>query len=287
MTVTSDQPGLHSPEIARKTWRTLEPYHGIIYFTPHAEAEYAKLGVIGRDGYFASRGAPLGAATAELVISTFFNFHPSLVRHAIPAVWEKATPDAFLAARLRAADAALREILGNEVGGDEVAEAAVLAERAARRASIVGRPLCAAHVSLPWPNEPHLVLWHAISILREYRGDGHIAALVSCDLDACEALVTHGASNDGEISGGVLQRSRAWPQDEWEAAKGRLAARGLYEGDGLTEAGSALRERVEALTDDAAADAWTALSAEEAERLRALVRPWSRAIVEGGVFGLR
>jgi hypothetical protein len=287
MTVTSDQPGAHSPEIARKMWRTLEPYHGIIYFTPHAEAEYAKLGITGRDAYFASRSAPLGAVSAELVISTFFNFHPSLVRHAIPAVWEKATPEAVLAARLRAADRALREILGDEVGGDAVAEAALLAERAGRRVSIVGRPLCAAHASLPWPDEPHLVLWHAISILREYRGDGHIAALVSCDLDACEALVTHGAANGNEISGGVLQRSRAWPQEEWEAAKARLAARGLYEGDGLTEAGTALRERVEALTDDAAADAWTALSTEEAERLRALVRPWSRAISESGVFGLR
>jgi hypothetical protein len=287
VTVTSDQNEIHSPEIARKMWRTLEPYHGIVYFTPYAEAEYAKLGITGRDGYFASRSAPLGAASAELVISTFFNFHPSLVRHAIPAVWERVSPEAIVAARLRAADSGLRELLGDGVGGDEVAEAAALAERAARRVSIVGRPLCAGHASLRWPEEPHLVLWHAISILREYRGDGHIAALVSCNLDACEALVTHAAVDGSDIPDGVLQRSRAWPEDEWEAAKTRLTARGLYEGDRLTAAGTALRERIEALTDDLAADAWAALSVEEAERLRTLVRPWSRAIVESGVFGMR
>jgi len=287
MTLTSEPPGIHSPELARKMWRTLEPYHGIVYFTPHAEAEYAELGIRGRDGYFASRSAPLGAASAELVISTFYNFHPSVVRHAIPAVWEKASPEAIVAARLRAADAALREVLGEEVAGDAVAEAAVLAERAARRASIIGRPLFAGHASLPWPDEPHLALWHAISLLREYRGDGHIAALVACELDGCEALVTHAGANDAGISDSALKRSREWPDDEWQAAKDRLTMRGLYDENGLSQAGLALRDRIEAMTDEAAADAWSAISVEEATRLRALVRPWSRAIVEGGTFGLR
>jgi hypothetical protein len=176
-------------------WRTLEPYHGIVYFTPYADEAYAKLGITGRDGYFASRAAPLGAASAELVISTFFNFHPGLVRHAIPAVWDKASPTAIVAARLAAVDLALREILGDQVDGDEVVEAASLAERAARAISIEGRPLCAGHASLPWPEPPHLVLWHAITLLREYRGDGHIAALVTAGLDPCEALVAHAALN--------------------------------------------------------------------------------------------
>jgi hypothetical protein len=276
-----------SPELARKMWRTLEPYHGIIYFTPHAAAEYATLGIEGRDGYFASRAAPLGPVSAEMVIATFYNFHPGLVRHAIPGVWEKATPADILAARLAAADLALREILGDAVDGDEIVQAAVLAERVARAASIAGRPLFAAHASLPWPEPPHLVLWHAISLLREFRGDGHIAALVTACLDPCEALITHAGANDSGIGFSVLQQSRSWPKQEWEAAEARLTERGLFDGERLTEAGNALRERVETVTDEAAADAWTAITTEEADRLRALVRPWSRSVVESGVFGLR
>ncbi|MGH9047820.1 MAG: SCO6745 family protein [Acidimicrobiales bacterium] len=287
MTTTSEHPGIHSPELARKMWRTLEPYHGIVYFTPHAEIAYAKLGIEGRDGYFASRSAPLGAASAELVISTFYNFHPGLVRHAIPATWEKASPEAILAARLSAADAALREILGEAITGDEVTEAAMLAERAARNASIVGRPLFAAHATLPWPEEPHLALWHAITLLREFRGDGHIAALVVEEIDGCEALITHGGANADGISLDVLRRSRAWPEAEWAAAGRRLKERGLFDGERLTAEGSSLRDRVESMTDSAATQAWSVISAEEAERLRALVRPWSRAIAESGVFGLR
>jgi hypothetical protein len=285
MTTTSGRTA--SPELARKMWRTLEPYHGIIYFTPHAEAEYAKLGIEGRDGYFASRGAPLGAVSAEVIISTFFNFNPRLIRRAIPAAWDKASPEAILAARLRAADLALREILGDQVTGAYVERAATLAERAARAASIEGRPLFAAHAALPWPDEPHLSLWHSITLLREYRGDGHIAALVTAGLDPVEALITHAGAGDGAVAYDVLKRSRAWGDEDWEAGKQRLTERGLFAGDGLTEEGTGVRDRIEALTDESAAPAWSAITEEEGEELRGLVRPWSRRIVESGVFGLR
>jgi len=267
-------------------WRTLEPYHGIVYFTPHAAEQYAQLGIEGRDGYFASRAAALGPVGADVVLATFYNFHPSLVRHAIPAAWRRASPEAIVAARLRAADLALRDALGNQVESDAVAEAAALAQRAARSAPLAGRPLYAAHAALPWPSAPHLVLWHAITLLREYRGDGHIAALVLSGLDPCEALLTHGAAGTG-VSPEALQRSRAWPQEEWDAARRRLTERGLLFGDQLSAAGTALRQQIENQTDRAAAPAWAVLTDNEAQRLRELVRPWSRQIVESGVFGLR
>ncbi len=284
---TNQEPG-HSDraEVARKMWRTLEPYHGIVYFSPHAAEQYAGVGIEGRDGYFASRSAPLGPVSAEVVIATFYNFHPTLVRHAIPAVWDRAAPATILAARLRAADLALREILGAEAEGDEVAEAAALAERAARAATIAGRPLFAAHAALEWPIAPHLVLWHAITLLREYRGDGHIAALLLADLDPCEALITYGGA-DATVGLGALKTSRSWPDDDWESASRRLSARGLLNGDQLSAAGVALRKQVEVQTDEAAAPAWATLDEEEATRLRAIVRPWSRRIIESGVFGLR
>ena len=67
---------------ARKTWRTLEPIHGLIYFAPQAADAYAALGVTGRSGYFASRSSPMGAVNADVVIAAFFNFDPGLVRAA-------------------------------------------------------------------------------------------------------------------------------------------------------------------------------------------------------------
>src|SRR6476646_6255822 len=92
--------------IARKMWRTLEVYHGAIYFVPEARDAYAELGVTDRMmGYFGSRAAPMGAVPAEVVIATFFNFHPTLIRACVPEAWGRATPARVPAARLSAVDA--------------------------------------------------------------------------------------------------------------------------------------------------------------------------------------
>lgn len=268
-------------------WRTLEPYHGMVYFAPEAVAAYSEAGLDDpAAGYFASRSAAMGAVGAEVVIATFFNFHPSLVRRMVPRCWELATPGRMLSARLAAADAALRRALGPAVGSAEMVEAAGLARRAATTPgmSMSGRPLYAGHVALEWPSEPHLVLWHAVSVLREYRGDGHIAALTAAGVDGCEALVAHAAS--GEVGKEVLLATRAWSEDEWEAASGRLRARGwLDPGGAFTEAGRDHRAWVEDATDRLALAPWEALGDDACRRLRELVRPWSRTIAESGVLG--
>ena len=273
--------------IARKTWRTLEPYHGLVYFAPEPVAAYAAIGIEGRTGYFASRAAPMGAVSAEVVQATFFNFEPGLVQRAMEGAWEVAPPAELVAARLRGADGALRAVLGDDVvGGAEVAEAADLARAAAVAGTPEGRPLFAGHASLPWPQEPHLVLWHAISLLREHRGDGHVACLLVEGLDGCEALVVHGAS--GEVAPAVLQASRAWPDAEWAAARDRLVGKGWLDGaGGLTDTGRQARQRIEDRTDALALAPWQALGEPGCERLRQLVRPWSKAIVASGTFGFR
>src|SRR3546814_15571076 len=97
-----------SPLTARKTWRTLEPIHGYIYFAPEAVDAYAALGVVGRSGYFGSRSAPMGAVPAEVVIATFFTFDPGLVRHAVDGLWDTVSPAALIDARFGAAAAMLR-----------------------------------------------------------------------------------------------------------------------------------------------------------------------------------
>jgi hypothetical protein len=278
--MTADKEAL----LARKTWRTIEPLHGMIYFVPEAAEEYAKLGIVGRSGYFASRAAPMGAVTAEVVVSTFFNFNPELVHAAIPAAWETTTPAALVDARLEAADRAFRRLLGDEaVGSADMKRAAELARGLAEGAAIrmEGRPLCAGHASLPWPDAPHLALWHAQSILREFRGDGHIALLVSHGLSGIDALLTHGAS--GEVPAGLLRSTRGWGERPWEAAIMSMRSRGwLTESHELTftEWGADQRRAIEEGTDRLAAAPYLALGDEGCAELRSLVRPWSKAFAE-------
>lgn len=276
------------PVIARKTWRTVEPVHTMVYFAPEAAEEYGSLGVTDPSmGYFGSRAAPMGAVPAETVIATFFNFHPDLVRRAVPRVWSIASPEKLVDARLRAADRALQRLLGEGIASPDVAEAADLARRAALAASdhCEGRPLFAAHASLPWPEEPHLSLWHTQTLLREFRGDAHVAALVAEGITNVEALVLHAAT--GEIPAEVLRATRAWPPDEWNAAVEGLARRGLVapgDAPALTEAGATHRQWVEDRTDLGALPAYEALGEDGCQRLRELARPFSRAIVDAGAL---
>jgi hypothetical protein len=274
------------PITARKQHRTLEPFHGVVYFSAEAFEAYAAIGITDRQmGYFASRAAPMGPVPAEVVIATFFNFAPAEVHRWIPAAWSIATPTQVLDARLAGIDATLRRILGDEVlNGPEVAEAAALARTAVAAARPEGRALFAGHLSLPWPEPAHLQLWHALSLLREHRGDGHVACLVERDVSGCEALVLHGAT--GEVASAILQSTRARTDAEWGEAVVGLQQRGWLDADGaLTEAGTAGRRSIEDRTDELAVAPWRHLGLDGCDRLRHLVRPLSRAIVESGSFG--
>ncbi|MGH9301005.1 MAG: SCO6745 family protein [Acidimicrobiales bacterium] len=265
-------------------WRTLEPYHGMIYFVPEADQAYQEVGLEpGRMGYFASRSAPMGAVTAEVVVATFFNFNPSLVHKAIPRAWELADPGAIIWARQGAADRALRRLIGSGIDSSDMADAADTARAAAQVCRPEGRPLYAGHAGLEWPDEPHLVLWHAISLLREFRGDGHIAAMVSEDVSGIEALLIHAGT--GDIPSSVLQSSRAWPDADWDRARAGLVQRGWLDDAGaLTPDGRAHRSRVEEATDTMATAPWNHIGEQACDRLRRIVRPWSRAISEAGTF---
>ncbi len=272
------------PCLARKTWRTMEPLHGMIYFVPEAAEAYGALGVTGRDGYFASRAAPMGAVSAEVVISTFFNFNPELVHAAIPRAWESTTPDALVAARFDAVDGAFLRIVGDDVvSSGEMRRAAELARAMAEDAStrIEGRPLCAGHAQVPWPDAPHLVLWHAQSILREYRGDAHIALLLTHGLSGIDALLTHAAA--GDVAAALLRSTRGWPDEDWDTAADSMRMRGwLAEGDDLTFTawGADQRREIEAQTDRLAAHPYASLGEEGCAEIRALTRPWSKMFSE-------
>jgi hypothetical protein len=280
-----------SPLTARKTWRIVEPLHGLVYFAPEAPAAYARLGLRQESGYFVSRSAPMGAVSDTTVIATFYNFRPTLVRAAMTGAWETVAPGQVLAARLDAADTALRRMLGDAVVSSEMERAATLARSAAVRAGdrCAGRPLFAGHAGLDWPTEPHTVLWHAQTLLREYRGDGHIAALLIHDLDPVEALIMHAAS--GDVPMGFLRSTRGWTDAEWDDGVSRLRGRGWVEpptpegGLALTTDGHSVRQRIEDVTDRRAVFPYQALGEEGCAELRTLARPFSRAVVDAAGLG--
>jgi hypothetical protein len=268
--------------MARRMWQALETLHMTVYFAPEPRDAYRRAGLRGGwMGYFASRSAPMGPVPAEVVVATFYNFHPRMVHRAIPDAWGFATPQQVLAARFGGADASLRRLLGDWVEGPEVAEAADLARQAMDGRDPAGRPLYAAHATLAWPEEPHLALWHAATLYREFRGDGHVACLLGEDIDGCEAHVLAAAA--GQLPGSVLREYRGWSEEEWSAAAARLQSRGWLEGDEtLTGQGRAARDAREQRTDELAMAPWHHLGADACARLLQLLDRPVRLVVEGG-----
>jgi hypothetical protein len=268
--------------MARRMWQALEILHMTVHFVPEPRDAYRRAGLRGGwMGYFASRSAAMGPVPAEVVMATFYNFHPRMVRRAIPDAWGFASPAEVLAARFEGADAALRRLLGRWVEGEEVAEAAGLARQAMEGQDPSGRPLFAAHAALAWPEAPHLALWHAATLYREFRGDGHVACLTVDGIDGCEAHVL--AAGAGQLPGSILREYRGWSEEEWAAAVGRLRDRGWVEADGsLTEAGRVGRDARERRTDELAMAPWRRLGEEGCGRLLELLGEPVRLVIEGG-----
>ncbi|MDX2528947.1 SCO6745 family protein [Streptomyces europaeiscabiei] len=274
-------PAVARRDPARVLHDVLEPYHAVLYYAPQVYEAFRGVGLSGTwRGYFGGRAAPLGAVTAPVVTAAFYHFRPSLVAAAVPAVWETAAPEKVLAARLAGVDAALRAVLGDVVDGPELAEAASLATDAAGACTVPGRPLGGANAALEPPTAAHLALWQAATTLREFRGDGHVAALTHAGFDGVEALVSITAAG-GEVRKDIQAR-RGWTDEEWAQGERRLRDRGLLDADGqLTLEGRVARNTVEELTDRFAAAPWNALGPAGTRRLHALLRPIGERVIDG------
>ncbi|MEJ1200037.1 MULTISPECIES: hypothetical protein [unclassified Streptomyces] len=270
----------------RRCHNALNSLHSTHYFSPDLGRELGDLGVTDpRAVNFAVRAAALGPVGAGAVTATFYNYKHDLVARHVPAVWETATPAQVLAARARAVDATLCRLLGDEtLASAEMSEAAGLALRAAEGCSRSARPLYSAHADLPVPEAPHLAFWHAATLLREHRGDGHLAALMAAGLDGLEALVTHTATGKGMAPKWIFT-TRGWTQEEWEAATDRLRDRGLIDDAGeLSERGVALRDEIERETDRLDAAPYAHLGAEGVARLTELGTSFARTALGAGAF---
>jgi hypothetical protein len=278
------EPAVIDPQAVTRLARRLEPLHSMIYFATEVGSELGELGITHpRAQYFAQRSAAMGAVGPGVVAATYFNFNPALIARFVPGIWATASPADVLNARVRAADGALRRLLGDAVSSRECERASVLARRATEACRPEDRVLYAAHADLPWPDEPHLVLWHAVTLLREYRGDGHLHALLGAGLSGLEALIMHTATGKGFLVE-VAQATRGWSAEQWGEASAGLRERGLITGDGwLTDSGAAFRDGVEAETSRLSTAPYASLGADAAE-LGELAGGLTRTILSAGAF---
>ena len=276
------QDGAAAAQLARRMWTLFEPVHAVTYFAPEARAAYAGAGLRGFwRGYFAGRAAPLGAVGPAPVTAAFFSFAAPMVSRALPAIWELVSPAEALRVRSAGAVAALRRLL-SEGDGAALAAAATAADMLAGvidGIDCAGRVLAAANAALPVPGDSLASLWHAATVLREHRGDGHVAALAAAGIDGCEALVLRAGI---DLSRETLQPIRGWDDTAWERAAGRLAARGWLGPDGaLTAEGATVHRAVEEATDRAASRPWEELGPEGSAALLTVLTPVARACAAG------
>jgi hypothetical protein len=271
-----------SATVARRLFGLTEPIAMVPYAAPEPTAEVMALGYRNYwDTYFAGRAAPLGRVPAEVVHAIFYNFADGEVARHIPYVWDVATPEAVLAARERGCAAAVRRILGDLADSPRVTRAADLATKAAMSPPTEGRPLYAALRTLCVPEEPVARLWHATNLLREHRGDGHVAALVAEGIGGLESHALHAVSQG--MPAETFGRIHHLPAATLAGVADRMRARGLIDGAGrITEAGRAAKARVEAVTDRLAMPPYDALSSTELEQLLADLEPLASALEAAG-----
>ncbi|WP_410645217.1 SCO6745 family protein [Amycolatopsis sp. lyj-346] len=268
----------HPEPVARRMYDLVEPLGLVPYFADEPDEALLALGLGSVwDAYFAGRAAPFGREMpAEAVHAVFYSFAPGEVARHIPRVWQLTTPEAALAARERGCVAGMRRILGDRAEDPAIARAGDLLLTAAISAPVVGRALFAALRALPVPQEPVARLWHAATLLREHRGDGHNVALLAEGVGGTEAHVLHALSVD--LPAKDFGRLGHLPEAQLTAVVDGMRARGLVGTDGwLTPAGRATKERVEALTDRLAEAPYNALSPGELDRLVAGLEPISAA----------
>ncbi|OBJ38655.1 hypothetical protein A5630_29195 [Mycolicibacterium mucogenicum] len=269
-----------TPILARRLFERFEPVHAITYFAPEARAAAVDLGYRSFwSGYFVTRSAPLGPVPPQVVEAVFYNFAGHRVAKSLAGAWDIATPQQALAAREAGAVAALRRY--GLTADDNLRTAADLLGRVARGAAVDGRPLFAALSAAPWPDEPVAALWHAATLLREQRGDAHVAALVAAGITGRESNVLHVAA--GRTTKEKVIATRDYDEAEWAAVTAQLAARGLLTADGsLTDAGRELKADIEYRTDAAAVPTLDVLSDTEVEMLFQTLTPIARMVVAGG-----
>lgn len=258
----------------------VEPIGALPYSADEPNEAMAALGFTDVwDIYFAGRAAPLGTSVpANVVHALFYNFAPGEVARHIPKVWRTATPEAVIAARQDGCVKALRRILAGHLDSPGFMRAVELLTEAAISAPLEGRPMYAALRTLSLPDEPVARLFHAASLVREHRGDGHICALMAEGIGGLEAHVLFAL--DLGIPAPTFGRIHHLPPTLLTELIDTMKARGLVEDEAtFTPAGRETKMRVEALTDDLAVVPYQVLEPGEIDELIALLEPLAQELV--------
>ena len=268
-----NDPGLMTASTARRMFELVEPIGVIPYSTDEPNEAMFALGFTNYwDTYFAGRAAPLGLVPAEVVDALFYSFAPGEVARHIPKVWRTTTPAAAIAARQIGCANALRRVLADHIDTPAFGRAAELLTRAATSAPVEGRPMYAALRTIPVTDDVVTRLFHAASLLREHRGDGHIAALMVEGVGRLEAHVL--LALDMNMPAEKFGRIHHLPAAQLGAVIAGMRDRGLIGDDGwLSEQGRAVKQRVESLTDDLAAKPYECLEQGELDELIAALEP--------------
>ena len=272
---------------SRQLAAALEPIAGQVYFSPECHANYQALGfgegrgvqdgvaMSNRVAYFTSRGSVMGQVSGQVVAATFAVFNPDLVIPSVEEGWKLTDATSICSARDRGAIAQLERILGaSPIGVDRARE---LLQRAVDPLRLEGRALFAGLRSLAMPTTALGATWRLADMLREYRGDSHIAAWLSEGLDAVEVCLLT------DVFSGLPMRTysatRGWRTEQFDPATERLVSRGLLEvnGDAFTAAGREIRIRIELNTDKQMHAAMHAIEDDLAE-LMEILAPMAQAI---------
>jgi hypothetical protein len=119
-------------------------------------------------------------------------------------------------------------------------------------------------------------------MLREHRGDGHIAALVSERIGGIESHVLS-ALDMGIHPAESFGRIHHLPEELLAEVMDGLRDRGLIDASGrFTDAGRETKARIEARTDELALAPYVVLAPDELERLVADLEPIAAALVAVG-----
>jgi hypothetical protein len=267
----------------------LETLHAVTYFDPGCRAALREAGLRGFwAGYFAGRAAPLGRVGAGPVAAAFYNFDPAMVAQAVPGCWDVVAPLTLCRVRAIAASEALGEACSADARSNLLAVLPLL-RRAAAGCDRAGRVMAAANSGL-WPAIATALgtgglaeAWQTCTTLREHRGDGHVAALVTHGAGGIDAHLL--AAGTKAVPPEVLRANRGWSEEEWARASSRMAARGLLHADGrATDAGRTLHASIEEQTDRLAAPPFAELGDAALTDLHGALAACAREIVATGVL---
>lgn len=278
---------------SRQLAAVLEPIAGQVYFSPECHSNYQALGFGGSRGvqdglalgnrmaYFTSRGSVMGQVSGHVVAATFAVFNPDLVIPAVEEGWKLTDAASICNARDRGAIAQLERILGASPKG--AIRAQELLQRAADPLRVEGRALFAGLRSLTMPTTALGATWRLADMLREYRGDSHIAAWISEGLDAVEVCLLTDSFSGRPLR--TYSATRGWTDEQFDPATERLMTRGLLDakGDTFTTAGRETRSRIELNTDRQMHPALHAIE-DDITELMEILAPWAQAIKDANGY---